>query len=372
MTKRHSGDMVGILMTSSIKNRGNKTMGLSLRFYFLILISSALISCALTPSTSVQLSSTVGKLADVRGTAVFSDPGFQSQITSAPSHALVIGSGAPYRLLLIDGRVAWAEDVPRTEDVRVSTASANAALTNQPLSNQGDEDFKWLEPSQIHLAYVVDAATERFSETPPHVQNQGRKIFLQDDDGYFYWPQLKIQGSDITGWASATELLFESTRVKPENVYGLVQKPFIPLVKNRNPITDNKIASFDYLDLTQTNPERHALHSRSWQAEQLLLPSAQHSTNISSIALASSGPCHMFFVAWHSEDTVQFGYCIEAKAGPAPLILSYSYSSQQESLILDILEIAGDEDRKLRVAVTNHFRGEGAIAVVTEPGSQGK
>lgn len=344
-------------------------MSLFLRKSLLVLVSSALAACALTSSWPTQPDSAVGRLADIRNTTIYSDQELQSLMELAPSHALVIGGGGPYRLLLTDGRVAWAEDVSTTEKVEVATTSENAAITNMPLSDRGDKNFKWLEPSQMHSAYVTGATSERFSETPLHIQSQGRKIFLQGIDGYFYWPQLKLEGDNFIGWASATELSFKPAKVKPEDVYGLLQRPFIPLVKSRNPLQNNQTASFDYLDLTHTRPERHTLSSQSWQTEQLLLPPPQLSTNISSIALASSGPCHLFFVAWHNDEKTRFGYCAEAEAGPTPLILSYRYSSQQESLVLDILEVAGDDDREIRVAVTNNFRGEESISVLGKRGN---
>lgn len=287
-----------------------------------------------------------GSLADLTQSQVFLNKGLTEPIANAPSHGLVVSETTPYRLVLIDGRVAWSKSIYSAAPLTATFDSDKPAFSTLPLAQQGETEFAWLEARDT--IYEVIAATEaRFEETPTHIKQQGRQLFNQRQNTSHFWPQLQLTSGRETGWASITDVTFEIANDAEIAMHGLIQKPFLSIEKDFS--AELSGGKLNYLDITSIEPEWRPLPDMTWHTHQLVVPKPEDEENVKQVALMASGPCHMFFVAWHSGEKDQFGYCKDGSTAPSPLILDYFPSHGQNGISLRVLEVSGDDDRTIMI-----------------------
>lgn len=342
---------------------------LLLSAFLLGVVTCCLTACELTPEKPKADNAILGTLVDIRNIDVFLDAGLESGVSYKPSHALVIGNSQPYRLLLVDGRLGWADrvsmlKVSALDEINISSLTA-ARLSADPIHPESGMGSGPINYSLSSSAKIVAADEQRYSETPKYILDQGRRIFLDDPQGFFYWPLLKIQDQKTSGWTSATGLVFRLADPRPLDMTGLIQKPFLILQAGDDALTFTMPQSFTYLDISDSSTATLSLdQGLTWSTEQVLVPSRDLDTGISSIKLVSAANnCNLFFVEWRSHKKMQFGYCKHKEAGPTPLIVGYRPGSNSQSLSLDIMEVFGDEDSSITINVSNQFNGKESIVV---------
>jgi hypothetical protein len=315
----------------------------------LALVSGLWVACAQQPSGTASgcAGASVGDLVDLRGQQVYRDAALGQLEPPAASYGLLLNSeSSPYRVLRTDGRIVWSKDLSRCERPLVRGVTDLIAVSNRPLSQEGEAGFEWQDLPLDTPAEIVGFSTESHGMFPISFKHQGRLLPDSAIDVQLSWPQAEIRAGSSHYWASLDDLKFQSST--PVSVSGLLQGPFIPLAGTAAPVIATGTA-ITYQDFTDEIVSREKTVLPQADLVQLIVLEQPSAGLPAAIGLFSApGNCSLIAPVSVVGDGSYFGYCKHAEAGPTPLILHYEISTSGGYVDLDVLEVWGDSAEPVR------------------------
>ncbi|MFT7560542.1 MAG: hypothetical protein ACI93R_002463 [Flavobacteriales bacterium] len=335
-------------------------MNKAVQCFLSLIFCLALVACGAPSKRSGNgqtTSSNVGNLVTLSKSALYFDAAQSQALDNPPSLGLVLKDQPSYRVFLSDGRIAWASAVGDVIPTNIYGRGAAVDVASLPFTESDTPDFSWGELAGDQALTVLGATTERYSQSPHYVRQNGRQLAIENPHMPFFLPQVHLSSGPNSGWASLTDLRFQfADQEFQKEVYGLIQLPFMAL-SDGNTRDFSQLNGKKYTDFTQQKPRNLVLdvEATSWNIEQLVKPFPSDTLGIHSIALLSQkSNCTIFAVSWTSGEYAYFGYCDYSYGAPTPVISGYKVSVDN-FLELNVVEVLGDENRNVVYRVPGFF-----------------
>lgn len=311
----------------------------------------------------------LGYLVGTQDLDLLSQPNGGVAVITSSSPALILGSKTTENinwthLLLANAQTVWTRsEMPKTQvtQSKIYGRSDDINVSNLPLSEQENVEFTWqdwaISPKKNALK-VLGSSDVLQMESLDFITAQGRK--LNEDDiirasgaaAPFLWPQIKVINGDREAWISLSDVVLKSADSNAALAFkGLVNPPFLSaaLTQLDLPMPEGNLT---FENLTSQDAAITQIEASDFSVQQVII--APKETDISYIlCLGNPRGDVVYFIEYDNAVSRAIGFYDPEFRVSTPLAIGYDSSPRTETrgseLVLNILQISGDEQRLMRV-----------------------
>ena len=324
-----------------------------------------------TPNSAEARAETqnLGVLVGTDGLNFLSQPNGGVAVISSSSPALVLDSKSIEsmtwtRLLLANSKTVWTRSKmskPQAAQSVIYARTDDIDASNLPQSERGNEAFEWQDwaiSSTKNALKVLESSDVQKIESLEFITAQGRS--LREDDNIralgaaapFLWPQIKVNNGDAQSWISLSDVVLKPADSDTAlDFKGLINPPFLSaaLTQLDLPMPQGDL-TFENLSLQDTAMAQ--IDASDFSVHQVII--APEKTDISYIlCLGNSRGDAAYLIQYINGVSRAIGFYDPEFRVSTPLVIGYESSARTETrgseLVLDILQISGDEQPLMRV-----------------------